>query len=198
MAKVTRVAKLQLPGGQAKPGPELAGLGIDMGGFTKQFNDATRDRQGDVVPVIITAYDDRSFEFVLKTTPAPVLIKKAAGVKSGAAKAPDQIVGSITIDQLREIAEHKMEDLNTDDIDAAISMLKGTCVNMGIEVLEKGQQASETTSNEEVAASDAAEAARLAEVEAAEQAAIAEAAGKKAEESDGEEEESDEGGDDNG
>jgi large subunit ribosomal protein L11 len=105
-----------------------------MGGFTKAFNDATKDRMNDVVPVVITAYDDRSFEFVLKTTPAAILIKKAAGVDKGAQKPSKELVGSVTIDQLREIAEYKLEDLNTDDIDQAISMLKGQCKNMGISI----------------------------------------------------------------
>ena len=132
--KVTRIAKLQFQAGQAKPGPELAGLGIDMGGFTKEFNDATRDRNGDVVPVVITAYDDRSYEFVLKTTPTSNMILKAAGVQKGSSNAPGEIVGNLTLAQLQEIAEYKMEDLNANDIEAAISMLKGTARNMGIQV----------------------------------------------------------------
>ena len=132
--KVTRVAKLQFEAGKAKPGPELAGLGIDMGGFTREFNDATKDRSGDVVPVIITAYDDRSYEFVLKTNPAANMILKTIGITKGSSKAPNEIVGTITIDQLREIAEYKKEDLNSSTIEAAISMLKGTAKNMGIEV----------------------------------------------------------------
>ncbi len=132
--KVTRIAKLQFQAGQAKPGPELAGLGIDMGGFTKEFNDATRDRGNDVVPVVITAFDDRSYEFVLKTTPAANMLMKAAGVQKGSSKAPSEVVGSVTIAQLKEIAEYKMEDLNAGSIEAAISMLEGTAKNMGISV----------------------------------------------------------------
>ncbi len=143
--KVTRIAKLQFEAGQAKPGPELAGLGIDMGGFTKEFNDATRDRSGDVVPVVITAYDDRSYEFVLKTTPAANMIKKAAGIKSGSSNAPGEIVGSVTVAQLQEIAEYKMEDLNASSMEAAISMLKGTARNMGVSVEGEAQTQSETT-----------------------------------------------------
>ena len=135
--KVTRIAKLQFNAGQAKPGPELAGLGIDMGGFTKEFNDATRDRSGDVVPVVITAYNDRSYEFVLKTTPAANMILKAIGISKGAAKPPKEIVGTITNEQLKEIAEYKMKDLNTNSIESAISMLKGTARNMGIQVSEE-------------------------------------------------------------
>ncbi len=132
--KVTRIAKLQFTAGQAKPGPELAGLGIDMGGFTKEFNDATRDRGNDIVPVVITAYDDRSYEFVLKTTPASRMILKAAGIQKGSQKAPGDIVGTVTVKQLKEIAEYKMEDLNASSLEAAISMLKGTARNMGISV----------------------------------------------------------------
>ena len=135
--KVTRIAKLQFKAGQAKPGPELAGLGIDMGGFTREFNDATRDRNGSVVPVVITAYDDRSYEFVLKTTPASNLILEAAGISKGASKAPGEIVGSVTIKQLEEIANYKMEDLNTSSLENAVSMLKGTARNMGIEISEE-------------------------------------------------------------
>ncbi len=143
--KVTRIAKLQFPAGGAKPGPELAGLGIDMGGFTKEFNDATRDRQGDIVPVVITAYDDRSYEFVLKTTPASNMIMKAAGIAKGSSNAPGEIVGSVTIDQLKEIAEYKMEDLNAASLEAAISMLKGTAKNMGVSVEGNTDAQSETT-----------------------------------------------------
>ncbi len=145
--KVTRIAKLQFGAGQAKPGPELAGLGIDMGGFTKEFNDATRDRSGDIVPVVITAYDDRSYDFVLKTTPAANMIMKAAGIAKGSSNAPGEIVGTVTVDQLKEIAEYKMDDLNAASIDAAISMLKGTAKNMGVAV-EDGNAAQPETKTE--------------------------------------------------
>ncbi len=147
--KVTRIAKLQFEAGQAKPGPELAGLGIDMGGFTKEFNDATRDRSGDVVPVVITAYDDRSYEFVLKTTPAANMIKKAAGIAKGSSNAPGDIVGSVTIAQLQEIAEYKMEDLNAPTMEAAVSMLKGTARNMGVSV-DDGTSTAQSETTEEV------------------------------------------------
>ncbi len=147
--KVTRIAKLQFGAGQAKPGPELAGLGIDMGGFTKEFNDATRDRSGDIVPVVITAYDDRSYEFVLKTTPAANMIMKAAGIAKGSSNAPGEVVGSVTMDQLKEIAEYKMEDLNAASIEAAISMLKGTARNMGVAVEGNANAQSETNEGEE-------------------------------------------------
>ena len=145
--KVTRIAKLQFKGGQAKPGPELAGLGIDMGGFTKEFNDATRERNGKVVPVVITAYDDRSYEFVLKTTPASKMILEAVGIAKGASNPPGEIVGTITMKQLEEIANYKMEDLNAYSLENAISMLKGTALNMGIKV-EDGNTTSNETSKE--------------------------------------------------
>ncbi len=143
--KVTRIATLQFGAGQAKPGPELAGLGIDMGGFTKEFNDATRERSGDIVPVVITAYDDRSYEFVLKTTPAANMIMKAAGIAKGSAKSPNEIVGTVTEAQLKEIAEYKMPDLNAASLEAAISMLRGTAKNMGVAVEGNAGAQSETT-----------------------------------------------------
>ncbi|BDU67820.1 MAG: 50S ribosomal protein L11 [Candidatus Tyloplasma litorale] len=142
--KLTRVAKLQFVAGKSKPGPELAGLGIDMVGFTREFNDATRDRGDDIVPVVITAYSDRSYSFVLKTSPASNMLLKAAGIKKGASKAPGEIVGSVTEEQLKEIAEYKLDDLNTNSIEAAVSMLKGTAKNMGISVEETQVAQSET------------------------------------------------------
>ncbi|MEF9962342.1 MAG: 50S ribosomal protein L11, partial [Erysipelotrichaceae bacterium] len=113
--KVAKICKLQFNAGGAKPGPALASAGINMPNFCSAFNDATRDRAGDLVPVIITAYEDKSFDFVLKTTPASVLLKKAAGVKKASANSKE-ISGKITIDQLREIAEYKMPDLNANDV----------------------------------------------------------------------------------
>ena len=131
--KVAKVCKLQFPAGGAKPGPALASAGINMPQFCSAFNDATRDRGGDLVPVIITAYDDKSFDFVLKTTPAPVMIKKAAGI-SKASGNQKEISGKITVDQLREIAEYKMPDLNANDVEAAMHIIAGTARNMGVEV----------------------------------------------------------------
>ena len=113
--KITKVCKLQFNAGQAKPGPALASAGINMPQFCTAFNDATKDRMGDIVPVIITAYEDKSFEFVLKTTPASVMLKKAAGIKTAASNSK-QTAGKITKAQLREIAEYKMPDLNANDI----------------------------------------------------------------------------------
>lgn len=131
--KVTKVCKLQFQAGGARPGPALASAGINMPQFCTQFNDATKDRKGDVVPVIITAYEDKSFEFVLKTTPAANLLKKAAGI-STASGDQKQIAGTITVDQLKEIAEYKLPDLNANDIDAAMRIVAGTARNMGIKI----------------------------------------------------------------
>ena len=131
--KIGKVAKLQFPAGGAKPGPALASAGINMPQFCSAFNDATRDRAGDMVPVIITAYEDKSFDFVLKTTPAAILIKKAAKI-SKAASNQKQIVGTITADQVREIAEYKMPDLNANSIEAAMRIIAGTARNMGVKV----------------------------------------------------------------
>lgn len=131
--KIAKVAKLQFPAGGAKPGPALASVGINMPQFTQAFNDATKDRQGDVVPVIITAYEDKSFDFVLKTTPASILLKKAAKVNKGAADSKVS-VGTITADQIKEIAEYKMPDLNANDVEGAMKIIAGTARNMGIVV----------------------------------------------------------------
>ena len=131
--KVVKVAKLQFPAGGAKPGPALASAGINMPQFCSAFNDATRDRAGDMVPVIITAYEDKSFDFVLKTTPAAILIKKAAKI-SKAGTDQKQIAVTITVDQLREIAEYKMPDLNANSVEAAMRIIAGTARNMGVKV----------------------------------------------------------------
>ena len=132
--KVAKICKLQFVAGQAKPGPALASAGINMPQFCTQFNDQTKDRHGDIVPVVITAYEDKSFTFVLKTTPAAYLLKKAANVKSGSGTPNTKTVGSITKAQLKEIAEYKMPDLNANDVDAAMKIIEGTAKNMGIKV----------------------------------------------------------------
>lgn len=131
--KVAKVCKLQFPAGGARPGPALASAGINMPQFCTAFNDATKDRAGDVVPVIITAYEDKSFDFVIKTTPAAMMIKKAAGIKKASGN-QKEISGKITVDQLREIAEYKMPDLNANDVEAAMRIVAGTAKNMGVEV----------------------------------------------------------------
>lgn len=131
--KVAKICKLQFLAGGAKPGPALASAGINMPQFCSAFNDATRERAGDLVPVVITAYEDKSFDFVLKTTPAAIMIKKAAGVKKAGTN-QKQIVGTITADQVREIAEYKMPDLNANDVESAMKIIAGTARNMGIKV----------------------------------------------------------------
>ena len=131
--KVAKIAKLQFPAGGAKPGPALASAGINMPQFCSAFNDATRDRAGDLVPVVITAYEDKSFDFVLKTTPAAILIKKAANIKKAGTN-QKQIVGTITAQQCREIAEYMMPDLNANDVEAAMRIIAGTARNMGVKV----------------------------------------------------------------
>lgn len=135
MAKeVVRVAKLEFNAGQAKPGPELAGLGIVMPEFTKQFNDQTKDRGSEPVPVEITIYKDKSFTFRLFTAPAAYKLKQAAKIESGSANSKTTIVATISVDQLREIAEYKLVDLNTDNIDNAMKIIAGTAKNMGIAI----------------------------------------------------------------
>ena len=130
--KVAKVCKLQFPAGGARPGPALASAGINMPQFCTAFNDATKDRAGDLVPVIITAYEDKSFDFVLKTTPAAILLKKAAKIQKASANQKE--TGTITVDQLREIAEYKMPDLNANDVEAAMRIVAGTARNMGIAI----------------------------------------------------------------
>mgnify|MGYP003518674784 CR=1 FL=1 len=132
--KIAKVCKLQFMGGQAKPGPALASAGINMPQFCSAFNDATKDRKGDLVPVKITAYEDKSFDFVLKTTPAAVKLKQAAGIEKAAANSKTTKAGSITKEQLKEIAEYKMPDLNANDVEAAMKIVAGTARNMGIEI----------------------------------------------------------------
>lgn len=130
--KVVKKAKLQFAAGQAKPGPALAGVGINMPEFTKAFNDKTRERGNEPVPVLITVYEDKSFEFKLFTSPTSYKLIEAAKIKKGSGVANKEKVGSITIDQLRAIAEYKLPDLNTIKIDSAMKQVAGTAKNMGI------------------------------------------------------------------
>ena len=132
--KVAKVCKLQFEAGGARPGPALASAGINLPQFCTAFNDATKDRKGDIVPVIITAYEDKSFDFVLKTTPAAILLKKAAGISKASGNPKANKVGKITKSQLKEIAEYKMPDLNANDVEAAMRIIEGTARNMGIVV----------------------------------------------------------------
>ena len=136
--KVKTVLKLQLPAGAANPAPPvgtaLGPQGINIQEFCKQFNDATKDMKGDIVPAQITVFEDRTFTFVLKTPPASALLKKAAGIEKGSANALTTKVGKVTRADIRAIAEKKLPDLNTSDLDAAERIIMGTAKNMGIEV----------------------------------------------------------------
>ena len=132
--KIAKMCKLQFPGGGAKPGPALASAGINMPQFCTDFNAKTQDRKGDIVPVIITAYEDKTFDFVIKTTPAAVLLKKAAGIAKASGTPNTVKAGKITEAQLREIAEYKMPDLNANDVEGAMRIVAGTAKNMGIEI----------------------------------------------------------------
>ena len=138
--KVTGYVKLQIPAGKATPappvGPALGQHGVNIAAFTKEFNERTKDQMGMIIPVVITVYADRSFSFITKTPPAAVLIKKALNLESGSGVPNKTKVGKITKDQLQKIAETKMPDLNAASIDAAISMIAGTCRSMGIEVAD--------------------------------------------------------------
>ena len=136
--KVTAVVKLQLPAGKATPAPPVGSAlgphGINIPGFTKEFNAKTQNQAGLIIPVIVTIYQDRSFTFVLKTPPAPVLIKKACGIESASATPNTNKVAKITKAQVEEIAKTKMVDLNAASLEAACSMIAGTARNMGIVV----------------------------------------------------------------
>ena len=130
--KIAKVVKLELVGGQAKPGPKLASAGILMPKFCTDFNAKTSDRIGEVVPVIITAYEDKSFDFVIKTSPVAGLLLKAAGISKGSSNPKTTKVGHISKDELRKIAEYKLPDLNCNDVEAAMRIIAGTARNMGI------------------------------------------------------------------
>jgi large subunit ribosomal protein L11 len=138
MAKVVKKIKLQIPGGKATPAPPvgtvLGPAGVNIGDFVNKFNEQTKDKPGVIIPVDMTVYDDRTFTFVLKVSPMSRLILKAAGIEKGSGKAPLKRAGTISKDQLREIAETKMPDLNANDIEAAERMVQGTARSMGIEV----------------------------------------------------------------
>jgi large subunit ribosomal protein L11 len=139
MAKeITGKIKLQCPAGQATPappvGPALGSYGVNIAAFVKQFNDATRAQQGLIIPVEITVYKDRTFDFILKSPPASVLLKKAAGIQSGAGAVGTQIAGKVTRKQVEEIAKIKMPDLNCRDLAAAMKIVEGTARSSGIQV----------------------------------------------------------------
>jgi len=136
--KVINVVKLQIPAGAATTappvGPALGQAGINIVGFTKDFNARTADQKGMIIPVVITVYEDRSFEFITKTPPAAVLLKKAAKVDKGSGEPNTKKVAKVTKDQVKEIAETKMKDLNAADVEAAMRMIEGTARSMGFTV----------------------------------------------------------------
>ena len=136
--KVTGFVKLQIPAGAANPappvGPALGAQGVNIMPFCQAFNAQTQDQAGTIIPVEITVYEDKSFTFVCKTPPAAVLIKEKLGIKSGAAIPQIQVAGTLTEDQLREIAEIKMPDLNANDIEAAMEIVAGTARSMGVRI----------------------------------------------------------------
>lgn len=138
--KLTAVVKLQLPAGKATPGPpvgsSLGPHGINIPGFTKEFNEKTKDQAGLIIPVVISIFADRSFTFILKTPPAAVLIKKACKIESGSGKPNKEKVAKITKEQIKEIATLKMPDLNAASLESAMSMIAGTARSMGVTVVD--------------------------------------------------------------
>ena len=137
--KIRTVLTLQLPAGAATPAPPvgtaLGPHGINIVEFTKSYNEKTQDKRGQIIPAQITIYEDRSFTFILKTPPAADLLRKAAGVEKGSQTAKREMVGRVSRDQVRQIAETKMSDLNANDIEAAMKQVEGTARSMGIEVV---------------------------------------------------------------
>jgi large subunit ribosomal protein L11 len=136
--KIKTIIKLQIVGGQANPappvGPALGQHGLNIQEFCQKFNEKTKDKMGEIVPVEITVYEDRTYDFITKTAPASELIKKAANIKSGSGKPLTTKVGSITTDQLRAIAETKMPDLNANSVEGAMKIIAGTARQMGVEI----------------------------------------------------------------
>lgn len=171
MAKeVVKKIKLQIPAGKATPAPPvgtvLGPAGINLQEFCTKFNDATRDKMGDIIPVEISLYEDRSFDFVLKTAPAGFLIKKAAKIQKGSQKGANEIVATISQDDVRKIAETKLPDLNAYDVDSAMRIIEGTARNMGVAVKgvndqELAEQAKEAQAAEIEEAKREAELAKM-------------------------------------
>lgn len=173
MAKeVVKKIKLQIPAGKATPAPPvgtvLGPAGINLQEFCTKFNDATRDKNGDIIPVEISLYEDRTFDFVLKTAPAGFLIKKAAKIQKGSTKGANEVVATISKADLRAIAETKLPDLNAYDVEAAMKIIEGTARNMGVAVeglndVELAEQQAEAKAE---AAKEAKREAQLAKMEA--------------------------------
>ena len=175
MAKeIAKKIKLQIPAGKATPAPPVGTVwgpaGINLQEFCTKFNDASKDKMGDIVPVEITLYADKSYDFILKTAPAPFLIKKYAKIQKGSAKGANDVVATITKDDLRAIAETKLPDLNAYDIDSAMRIIEGTARNMGVAV-EGLNDAELKEQAKEAAAEEAEQAKREAALEAMEASA---------------------------
>lgn len=138
--KIVKEVKLDLPAGKATPAPPVGTIlgpaGINLGEFCTKYNDATKDKMGDVIPVKISIYEDRTFDFVLKTPPVAFLIKKLAKIQKGSAKGSKETAGKLTKSQIKEIAETKLPDLNCYEVEDAMRIVEGTARNMGIEVVE--------------------------------------------------------------
>ncbi len=157
--EVVKKIKLQIPAGKATPAPPvgtaLGPAGINLQEFCTRYNDATKDKMGDIIPVEISVYEDRTFDFVLKTPPAADLLKKAAGISKGSKKGSNEVVATIDKEAIKKIAETKMPDLNANDIEAAMRIVEGTALNMGIavkgvtdkEMAEKALEAAEAEKN---------------------------------------------------
>jgi large subunit ribosomal protein L11 len=136
--EISKIIKIQIEAGKATPAPPvgtvLGPAGVNLQEFCTKYNDATRDKMGDVLPVEITVYEDRSFDFVIKTPPTPFLIKKVTGIKKGSTKGANETVGKLSQEQLRQIAETKLPDLNAYTVEDAMKIVAGTAKNMGVEV----------------------------------------------------------------
>ena len=136
--KVSKIIKLQIPAGRANPSPPvgtvLGPAGVNLMDFCNKYNEATKDKMGDIVPVEITVYEDKSFTFVLKTPPVSDLLKKAANITKGSTKGKKEIIGKVSKEDIKKIAEIKLEDLNAYDIESAMKSVEGSALNMGIEV----------------------------------------------------------------
>lgn len=136
--RILKKAKLQFKGSQAKPGAELASVGINMPKFCTEFNEATKERSGETVPVLITVFEDKSFQFELKTTPASDLIFKYANIKKGSSNPSKEKVGKISLNDIEKIAKYKMKDLNTNNLTNAIKIISGSAKSLGVEVITDG------------------------------------------------------------